>query len=128
MSKPEMQKAKIVEGTYRDGNITVKDLHGIKNGTKVVVIFDITKEELARELASRVINESEKTTLKISDKEMETLSDTLDITKSIKPKAEPKPFRIIENGFFAMTPENLGEISEEDLDKILADEAIGRHK
>ncbi|HGJ65098.1 TPA: hypothetical protein ENS27_06880 [bacterium] len=131
MSKPEMQKEKIFEGVYRDGNIIVKDLHDVKNGDKVVVIFNTTKkqiEEIALKLGSQVINESEKIALQISDDEMEKLSDELDITKSIGKKAEPKPFSIKKSKFFSNKPEHLGKTSAKDLDKILADEAMGIRK
>ena len=76
--------------------------------------------KLTSKLASDACDESENH--EISEKELDDLSNALKVSD----ETNQKPFRIIENGFFAMPPENLGEISEEDLDKIIADEAIGR--
>jgi hypothetical protein len=141
---------KVVEGIYKDGNVAVKvDELPDLTGTTAIVVFvrdDMEKWkvlerlEVLKELPP-VYDESEK--LEISEKEFddlftdlkmldETQEDYLNIKKLLDDHVRLdeipiKPFRIIEDGFFAMPPENLGEISEEDLDKIIADEAIG-HK
>jgi len=116
---------KVVEGIYKYGNVAVKlDEVSDVAGTMAIVIFvknDIEKTEVLRKLASDTFDESEKH--EIIGKEFDDLSNALKVSD----ETDQKPFRIIEDGFFAMPPEDLGEISEEDLDKIIADEAIG-HK
>jgi len=84
---------KMVEGVYKDGVVTFNQLLDVDEGKKVIVIVDMTKEEIMGKYGFPIHDDSK--------------------------KIEPKPFRIIENGFFAMPPEDLGEISEEDLDKII---------
>jgi hypothetical protein len=120
---------KVVEGIYKDGNVAVKvdELPDVASA-KAIVIFvknDMEKMEVLRKLVSDAYDESEK--LEISEKEFDDLFNAMKVSDETELKTERKPFRIIEDGFFAMPPEDLGEISEEDLDKIIADEAIG-HK
>jgi hypothetical protein len=120
---------KVVEGIYKDGNVAVKvdELPDVADTTPFVIFVgnDIKMEVLTRlEILKGlppVYDESEKH--EISRKEFDDLFNALKLPS----ENDQKPFRIIEDGFFAMPPENLGEISEEDLDKIIADEAIG-HK
>ena len=114
-----MSKPKIVEGIYKDGVVTVRDLPDAENGKEVIVVFDMTKEEIAKELASHVFGKSE---IEIDDKEHKKISDAL------LGKVEPKPFSIKKSKFFSNKPEHLGKTSASDLDKILADEALGARK
>jgi hypothetical protein len=121
---------KVVEGIYKDGNVKVKvdELPDVEGTTPFVIFVKndmekievLTRLEILKRLPP-VYDESEKP--EISEKEFDDLSNALKVPS----ENDQKPFRIIEDGFFAMPPEDLGEISEEDLDKILADEAIG-HK
>jgi len=142
---------KVVEGIYKDGNVKVKvdELPDVASA-KAIVIFvknDMEKMKVLRKLEvlkelSPVYDESEK--LEISEKEFddlftdlrmldETQEDYLNIKKLLDDHVRLdeipiKPFRIIEDGFFAMPPEHLGKTSASDLDKILADEAMGNRK
>jgi len=137
---------KVFEGIYKDGNVAVKvdELPDVASA-KAIVIFvknDMEKMDVLRKLSSDVYDESEK--LEISEKDFddlftdlrvpgETQEDYLNIKKlpddHVRLDEIPiKPFRIIEDGFFAMPPEHLGKTSASDLDKILADEAMGNRK
>ena len=142
---------KVVEGIYKDGNVKVKvdELPDVASA-KAIVIFvknDMEKMKVLRKLEvlkelSPVYDESEK--LEISEKEFddlftdlrmldETQEDYLNIKKLLDDHVRLdeipiKPFRIIEDGFFAMPPAHLGKTSASDLDKILADEAMGNRK
>jgi hypothetical protein len=121
---------KVVEGIYKDGNVAVKvdELPDVASA-KAIVIFvnnDMEKIEVLRKLASDASDESEK--LEINEKKFDDLSDALNMSDENELKTERKPFRIIEDGFFAMPPEHLGKTSASDLDKILADEAMGNRK
>ncbi|HGE69460.1 TPA: hypothetical protein ENX78_01410 [Candidatus Poribacteria bacterium] len=102
-----MSRVKILEGTYIDGNIIVKDTDNIRNGEKVIIIVDMTKEEIIRELSSYISDEFE---------------------YDIFNKANSKPFSIKKSKFFSNNPEHLGKTSALDIDRILSDEAMGHRK
>ncbi|MDQ1327315.1 MAG: hypothetical protein QG641_595 [Candidatus Poribacteria bacterium] len=126
---------KVVEGIYKDGNVKVKidELPDV-SGAKAIVIFvrdDMEKRKVLKRLEvlkelPPVYDESAK--LEISEKESDDLFTDLKMLDETELKTEQKPFRIIEDGFFAMPPEHLGKTSASDLDKILADEAMGIRK
>jgi len=117
MSKPEMQKARIVDGVYRNGVIVVSELPDVEEGKKVAVIIGMTKDDVEKELASHAFDKPE-----MDDTEHKKISDAL------LGKVEPKPFSIKKSKFFSNKPEHLGKTSASDLDKILADEALGVRK
>lgn len=121
---------KVVEGIYKDGNVAVKvdELHDVASA-KAIVIFirdDMEKMEVLRKLSSDVYDESEK--LEISEKDFDDLFNALKVSDENESKIQQKPFSVKNSRFFSMPPEHLGKTSASDLDKILAEEALGRGK
>jgi hypothetical protein len=121
---------KVVEGIYKDGNVAVKvdELPDIASA-KAIVIFvknDMEKMDVLKKLSSDVYDESEK--LEISEKEFDDLFTDLKVSDETELKIEQKPFSVKNSRFFSMPPEHLGKTSASDLDKILAEEALGRGK
>jgi predicted DNA-binding antitoxin AbrB/MazE fold protein len=103
---------KAIRGIYENGKIKLplKELPGVKGEIQVIVVF-LEVDTSTQQAGEGMMTEINVTPSVVS--EGESLKDE-------------KNFSIADSSFFSLPPEHLGRTSANELDKIIAKEALGR--